>query len=157
MNRTIELRDVSGGAGATCRQLLERLPGWFGIPSSVDDYVEKADIWPSVIASLGRSDVGIITVRHHSAYAAEVYVMAVDPDHHRQGIGRAMLEHLEDGLARSGVEFLQVKTLSPARPDANYDMTRRFYHAYGFRPLEEFPTLWDPSNPALQLVKSVPH
>jgi hypothetical protein len=81
--------------------------------------------------------------------------MAVDPDHHRHGIGRAMVEHLEDGLARSGVEFLQVKTLSPTQPDAGYEKTRAFYLACGFRPLEEFPTLWDPWNPALQLVKSI--
>ena len=30
---------------------------------------------------------------------------------------------------------------------------RAFYLACGFRPLEEFPTLWGPENPALQLVK----
>lgn len=41
-------------------------------------------------------------------------------------------------------------------PDPNYDKTRLFYLAEGFRPLEEFPTLWDPSNPALQLIKSLP-
>ena len=66
-----------------------------------------------------------------------------------------MLRHLESGLAASGVEFLQVKTLSAARPDAGYDATRAFYLAYGFRPLEEFPTLWDPANPALQMIKAV--
>jgi hypothetical protein len=48
-----------------------------------------------------------------------------------------------------------VKTLGPSRPDVGYDKTRAFYLAYGFRPLEEFPLLWDPANPALQLVKSV--
>jgi hypothetical protein len=66
-----------------------------------------------------------------------------------------MLQHLESELARRGVEFLQVKTLSASRPDVGYDKTRAFYLAYGFRPLEEFPLLWDSANPALQLVKSV--
>jgi hypothetical protein len=50
---------------------------------------------------------------------------------------------------------LQVNTLSAARPDPGYDATRAFYLAYGFRPLEEFPTRWDPANPALQLIKSI--
>jgi ribosomal protein S18 acetylase RimI-like enzyme len=67
-----------------------------------------------------------------------------------------MLRHLEGRLAAGGVEFLQVKTLSGAHPDPGYAATRAFYLAYGFRPLEEFPTLWDPSNPALQLIKAVP-
>ena len=44
--------------------------------------------------------------------------------------------------------------MSPAHPDAGYGDTRAFYLAYGFRPLEEFPTLWDPANPALQLIKT---
>ena len=150
------LRDVEGDAGDICRTILDLLPSWFGIPEANDAYVQTAETHPSVIASVDGDDVGITTVKHHSAYAAEVYLMAVKPNFHRAGIGTAMLHHLEDLLATQGVEFLQVKTLSAARPDADYDKTRAFYLAYGFRPLEEFPTLWDPSNPALQLVKAIP-
>ena len=152
----IELRDVEGDAGDVCRVILDLLPSWFGIPEAVDAYVRAADSHPSVIASLNGDDVGITTIKHHSPYAAEVYLMAVKPSFHRAGIGTAMLRRVEDMLAAQGVEFLQVKTLSAARPDVDYDKTRAFYLAYGFRPLEEFPTLWDPSNPALQLIKSIP-
>jgi GNAT superfamily N-acetyltransferase len=97
----------------------------------------------------------VATIVRHSEYSAEVYVMGVRPEDHRKGIGRAMLQHAEDSLAREGVEFLQVKTLSPRHPDDGYKRTRAFYLAYGFRPLEEFPTLWSPDQPALQLVKAV--
>lgn len=151
----VSLRDVPGGAANVCRVLLDQLPDWFGIPEAVDTYVRAAATHPSVIASAGDTDIGITTVKHHSDYAAEVYLMAVHPAYHRQGIGRAMLKHLEHHLASRGIEFLQVKTLSASRPDPGYDNTRAFYLAYGFRPLEEFPTLWDPSNPALQLIKCV--
>ncbi len=81
--------------------------------------------------------------------------MAVVPEHHRQGIGRKMIEHAEDSLARTGVEFLQVKTLSAAHPDEGYQKTRAFYFGCGFRPLQEFPELWGQGEPALQLVKVV--
>ena len=151
----VELRDVDGGAGQICSAILALLPSWFGIPEANQDYAETADTHPSVIASVGGDDVGITTIKHHSPYAAEVYLMAVKPDHHRHGVGTAMLRHVELRLAQSGVEFLQVKTLSAARPDPGYDSTRAFYLAYGFRPLEEFPTLWDPANPALQMIKAV--
>lgn len=151
----VELRDVSGGAGPVCRLLLDLLPAWFGIPEADDDDVHAADTCPSIVASVGEVDVGVTTVKHHSDDAAEVHLMAVDPAYHRRGVGRAMLEHLERNLASGGVEFLQVKTLSPSRPEAANDRTRAFDLAYGFKPLEEFPTLWDPSNPALQLIKSV--
>lgn len=121
------------------------------------DYVAVADRSPTVIAERRGDAVGLLTLVRHSPYAAEVYVMGVLPELHRQGIGRAMLAHAERGLAADGVEFLQVKTLAPSRPDEGYEKTRAFYLASGFRPLEEFPDLWDAENPALQMVKVVAH
>ena len=97
----------------------------------------------------------MLTLVSHSPYAAEIYVMAVLPEFHRQGIGRALIAHAEHVLAADGVEFLQVKTRGPSRPDEGYDRTRAFYSNYGFRPLEEFPDLWDSENPALQMIKVV--
>ena len=149
------LRDLTSGAGPICRRILAALPTWFGIPASVDDYVAVADRSPTVVAALGDTEVGVTTVVRHSDFAAEVYVMGVLPEHHRRGVGGAMLRHAESALAAEGIEFLQVKTLSPRHPDEGYRKTRAFYEAYGFRPLEEFPTLWSPDQPALQLVKSV--
>jgi ribosomal protein S18 acetylase RimI-like enzyme len=151
----VQLRDQSTGSGATCRKILAALPAWFGIEQAVDDYVVVADQSPTVIASLGGRDVGLMTVRVHNPYAAEVYLMAVLPGHHRRGIGRRMLQHAENSLARAGVEFLQVKTLSADHPDEGYEKTRAFYLAYGFRPLEEFPELWNRQNPAVQMIKTV--
>jgi GNAT superfamily N-acetyltransferase len=150
----LELRPA--GAGETCRNIMEALPSWFGIPSSVDDYVAVADRSPTVIASLESREVGLLTLVTHSPYAAEVYVMGVLPDFHGQGIGRALLRYAERLLSADRVEFLQVKTLSPSKPDTGYEGTRAFYVRCGFRPLEEFPDLWGPDNPALQMIKVVP-
>jgi GNAT superfamily N-acetyltransferase len=82
--------------------------------------------------------------------------MAILPELHRQGIGRALLRRAEALLAADDVELLQVKTLGPSKPDDGYDKTRAFYLAYGFRPVEEFRDLWDPDNPALQMIKVIP-
>lgn len=126
------------------------------MPTANEDYVATADQSPTVVASLGEEEVGFLTLVRHSQYAAEVYVMAVLPQLHRHGIGRALLGYAEDMLVRDGVEFLQVKTLAASKPDEGYEKTRAFYFAYGFRPLEEFSDLWDADNPALQMVKVVP-
>jgi ribosomal protein S18 acetylase RimI-like enzyme len=149
----VELRNEKHGAGETCRSLLAQLPAWFGIPEAVDAYVAAAETHGSVIATIDGVDVGITTVVHHSPHAAEIYLMAVAPTHHRRGIGRAMLDHVELALVADGVSFLQVKTLSSADPDVGYAATRAFYLAYGFRVLEELPVLWGPDNPAVQLIK----
>lgn len=151
----VEIREQREGAGAVARAILDRLPDWFGIPEANEEYVADAEREGAVIASADDGDVGILVLLRHTPYAAEVHLMAVVPELHRHGIGRLLLQHAERRLAAEGIEFLQVKTLSAASPDPNYAKTRRFYEAYGFRPLQEFPDLWHPSNPALQLVKVV--
>jgi GNAT superfamily N-acetyltransferase len=155
MDESVVLREVTGGAGAVCGEILRLLPTWFGIPEANRSYVDAAQTHPSVIAAVDEDDVAIAIVKHHSSYAAEIYLMAVKPAYHRRGIGRLLLRHIEKRLSLGGVEFLQVKTLSAARVDEGYAKTRAFWLACGFRPLEEFPTLWGPSNPALQLIKTV--
>jgi GNAT superfamily N-acetyltransferase len=144
------------GSGDACRQVLATLPAWFGIPESVEDYVAKAEKNPTLVATVEGEDIGILTLVVHTPYAAEVYVMGVRPEHHRQGIGRQTLELAETWLRERDIDFLQVKTLSPRHPDPGYVKTRDFYFAVGFRPLEEFPDLWQPENPALLMIKALP-
>lgn len=149
------IRVQERGSGDVCRRVLATLPTWFGISESVEDYVAKAEENPTVVTTVEGEDVGILTIVVHTPYAAEVYVMGVRPEHHRHGIGRQMLELAETWLRGRDIEYLQVKTLSPRHPDPGYVKTRDFYFALGFRPLEEFPDLWQPENPALQMIKTL--
>ena len=66
-------------------------PRGSAIPDSVAAYVAAADTQPTVVATLDGRDCGILTLRVHSPYAAEIVVMGVLPEHHRTGIGRALL------------------------------------------------------------------
>lgn len=147
----IEIR--MGGSGALCRRLLNQLPDWFGVPEAVDEYVAKAEAHTAAVAIANGAEVGLLTLVRHTEFAAEVDVMAVEPDYHRQGIGRSLLDRAERLLAQDGAEYLQVKTLADTVEYEPYARTRAFYAACGFRPLQIFPDLWDPENPALQLVK----
>lgn len=141
------------GSAACCEPLLRALPQWFGIEAAVLDYLAAIDRLPTFRARQGEVTVGFLTVKQHFPAAAEVYVMGVHPDHHRRGIGEALLRAAEGWLQVQGVVFLQVKTLSAADPDPHYARTRAFYLAQGFTPLEEFPLLWGADNPCLQLIK----
>jgi GNAT superfamily N-acetyltransferase len=148
---TVERLDK--GAGEACAAVLPTLPTWFGVPDANADYVATADASPTFVAFDGNRPVGLTTITRHGDYAAEVHLMAVIPELHRGGVGRRMLTAAEEWLRAEGVEYLQVKTLSATHPDEGYAKTRAFYRAMGFRELEEFPELWDPSNPALQMIK----
>jgi GNAT superfamily N-acetyltransferase len=144
-------------------RLLRAVPQWFGIESAVADYVASAAelptyfAWPASGLSGEHEDgraVGALLAARHFPCSAEIHLMAVDPALHRRGVGHALVTALEDDLIAEGAEFLQVKTLGPAHPDAGYALTRQFYAAVGFRPLEEIHGLW-PDNPCLVMVKSL--
>ena len=148
------LRPIRPGEQAFCEHVLRALPEWFGIESSLMGYVESTATLPTWIAEHSGRPVGFVSVREHTPLSAEIHCIAVLPDVHRGGVGRAMIKHVESDLRTRGFRFLQVKTLGPSRACPHYERTRRFYESVGFTALEEFPDLW-PGNPCLLLVKSL--
>lgn len=134
-------------------ELLRGLPEWFGIEQSVLDYIEAARTLPSTAAFVDDDIVGACLVRHHNPVAAEVELLAVRRELHRQSIGRRLLDRVEADLRAAGVKLLQVKTYGPSGTSVEYEHTRAFYAAVGFQPLEERTDIWSPGNPCLISVK----
>lgn len=136
-----------------CERILKALPEWFGIPESNEEYLRSLPRLTTFVARLREAPVGFVALERHFPESAENHVLAVHPDHHREGIGRALLAHSEQWLRSRGVEMFHVKTLGPSDPYPPYARTRAFYAALGFRPLFETKALWGPENPALVLAK----
>ena len=143
------------GQAAVCEAILRALPLWFGIEEAVVQYVQDIEHLPTFLAVADGQPVGFLTLKEHFPESAELHVMGIRIEYHRRGLGRALVERAEEWLRSRGSEYLQVKTLSPARPNEEYARTRAFYRALGFRPLEEFPLFWDEANPCLQMVKAL--
>ena len=133
-------------------QILRALPGWFGIEESIIEYVRDLQRMETLIAEVSGEPVGFLTIKGHNESSAEIHVMAVLSVFHGRGCGRQLVEEAEQWLRSLSVEFLQVKTLSPSRPNSHYERTRGFYEHLGFRPLEE-NDLWGDTDPCLMLVK----
>jgi len=136
-----------------CEGILKALPEWFGIPASNEEYIRSLPRLTTFVARLCGVVVGFVALERHFPQSAENHVLAVHPEHHRQGIGRALLNHSEQWLRSQGVEVFHVKTLGPSDPYPPYANTRAFYTAFGFRPLFETSALWGTENPALILAK----
>jgi ribosomal protein S18 acetylase RimI-like enzyme len=141
---------------AAVERLLAALPTWFGIESSNRAYVADAHELPTFLARpAGAPDAqpaGVLLARRHFHESAEIHLLAVAPELHRQGAGRALVAALAADLVADGCELLQVKTQGPSRPDEGYTRTRLFYASLGFRPLEERTDIWGPDNPCLFMV-----
>jgi len=138
-----------------CDDILRALPDWFGVESSIVDYVEQVRTMPFYVAYRDTLPIGFVAVKIHNAYSAEVCVMGVLSEYHRQGIGEKLVRCCQKYCRENKIEFLTVKTLDESREDKGYSKTRKFYLKMGFRPLEVFPLLWDEDNPCLFMVMSI--
>jgi coenzyme F420-0:L-glutamate ligase/coenzyme F420-1:gamma-L-glutamate ligase len=132
--------------------VLRDLPEWFGIEESTQEYIEAAaELRTFAVAP----DIGFLCLKQHTPRAVELYVMGVRREHHRRGIGRALVGAAEAWCRARGIRFLHVKTLGPSRASRGYDATRAFFEALGFVALEELHGLWGEDNPAFVLVRAV--
>jgi GNAT superfamily N-acetyltransferase len=148
--RELEARDVSA-----CERLLAGLPDWFGIEATNREYIGGLLSRPSAVAEDSRRIAGFLSIERHNPRSAEVHVMAVDRELHREGVGTALLAWAERWCQQQGIRWLHVKTRGPSTPDPGYDKTRRFYLARGFEPLFETLDLWGPEDAALILIKTI--
>jgi ribosomal protein S18 acetylase RimI-like enzyme len=121
---------------ATSRRLLEdltrHLPEWFGQPEANRHYAEQAEILDAWTARIDGNVRGLLLLKRHSAVSAEVYWLGVDPGHHRQGLGRALVGAIEGRLRQERLKYLFVMTLHPDDPYEPYQRTRTFYERLGF-------------------------
>lgn len=134
---------------AIAREILELLPAWFGTRRAREAHIQQAGRAPMYVCEDGAGIVGFLVLERLMTAAWEIAVMAVRPDRHRRGAGRALVAAAAAHAAARGATLLTVKTLAPSSPDRAYARTRAFYRAMGFVPLEVFPTLWGRDNPCL--------
>ena len=153
---TPRVREVTENKARIAQEILNELPKWFGIPSSVAEYVQKAEALPmfACLAPDG-SAIGFLSLNPTSEFAVEIHVMGVKSGRHRTGIGRALIVAAKEYAMSRNARFLTVKTIAASRADENYAVTRAFYQSVGFLPVEEFSELWGLGNPCLFMIQSL--
>ncbi|WP_258062982.1 N-acetyltransferase [Pseudoclavibacter sp. Z016] len=94
------------------------------ISAVLDEEPENIDV-----AFSGSQVAGWVCTRlHPEDRMGEVYVLAVDPDLQRRGIGRALLEHSTRRAKSAGTSMVMVET----GDDPGHEPARRAYEADGF-------------------------
>ena len=80
-------------------KIMHSLPAWFNPPDDID---KKAIIhrgYPFFVAYDGTEPIGFIALKIHNEYTADVFIIGVIEQYHRQGIGRRLLEAPEEYCA----------------------------------------------------------
>ena len=184
-DQVFKIKEVtnSGEKSNICNDILRSLPEWFGVESSIVDYVQKVRSMPFYAAYKNDGPVGFAAIKLHNSYTVEICVIGILKGYHRHGIGKMLVSCCEKYCHENKIEFLTVKTLAESktkskdeinsesenvskdgsmdalkdisREDDSYRKTRLFYLSVGFRPLEVFPLFWDEDNPCLFMAKYV--
>jgi aminoglycoside 6'-N-acetyltransferase I len=104
---------IAGMAEVLIAAFEEHSPdSWPGIPSAVEEIAEGLQPGRIVLAAVGESDLvlGWIGGRFEYARVWELHPLAVDPRHHRKGIGRALVAELERRAKALGCLTLRLGT-----------------------------------------------
>ncbi|NTU99344.1 GNAT family N-acetyltransferase [Candidatus Falkowbacteria bacterium] len=150
----IRMIDDAEEKSAICEAILRDLREWFEVEEPLLDYIKNVKSKMFAAAFINSMAVGFICLDEINPSVSEIYVTGVKREHHRQGIGRELLNYVETLLVDKDKKYLLVKTLSDRRPDEFYDRTKKFYLNSDFTPLCELD-IWGPENPCLLMIKSL--
>ncbi len=138
-----------------CDNILSELSDWFGRYDIYKDYMDDLLTRPVFVARAGDENLGIMVLTRTSDASMDIHLLAVKPEHHGKGVGRAFVKIAIEYARKNGVKYLTVKTLGPSRENAAYAKTRQFYATAGFEPLEEFSDFWGEGFPMLLQCQSI--
>jgi ribosomal protein S18 acetylase RimI-like enzyme len=112
--------------------LVGQLPQWFDEKARQKYIRIDIGLHRGTVALLNDQLVGFVT--YTSKYgAARISWIGVDPNYHRQGIGRQLLHSAERVLSSFGVHRVIVETVGWSDPEyIPYEKTRAFYKAMGY-------------------------
>jgi len=78
-----------------CNKLLRALPRWFGNPDAVTDYTEQVKGLPVFACKADSETFSFLALKCDSTASAEIVVMGVLPEYHRQGTGKNSSPHVK--------------------------------------------------------------
>lgn len=68
--------------------ILRKLPKWFGIESSIVDYVKSVATMETWASYFDDELIGFISIYTHNEFTAEIHIMGVLEAFHNHGIGK---------------------------------------------------------------------
>jgi len=147
--RKIEIEDIPA-----CTSILRSLPQWFGIEQAILNYEQSLNDLDGYVAEDGSSIVGFVGLKRYGAFSIEIHIIGIQPERRSSGIGKKLLEYVEENATTPSTRLLHTKTLAPSSPDENFAETRLFWKSSGYIPMEA-NELWGTDNPCQIMVKPI--
>jgi ribosomal-protein-alanine N-acetyltransferase len=141
--RVSDVRPIALGS----RALIENGLGWSWTPSRVEAS-RRSKTALVIVARLVDRRVGFAIMRY-GAEEAHLDLLAVDPDHRRRGVGRRLVEWLEEPALLAGITavLLEVRAENHA--------ARAFYERLGYRNVERLAGYYQGRESAIRMRRAL--
>jgi GNAT superfamily N-acetyltransferase len=154
-NLNIEKIDDNLIKSEICDDILRSLPKWFGIEEAIKEYVDGVCDKDFFVAENNGEHIGFFAIDYPHKNVANLYVLGINEEYHRKGMGTMLYSHVEDYIKSIGYSYISVYTLSSKSSYEYYARTREFYRKQGFVDAYESDKIWDEDNPFLLMIKFV--
>ena len=91
------------------QNILKALPEWFGIPESMEEYIQDSAGKPFFCARINKKNIGFLYLKQTGKDTMELAVMGVLKEYHRNGIGHALFEYAKKEICKKGYSFFRLK------------------------------------------------
>ena len=129
------------------RLLIEYGLNWRWTPAKVKRHIKDKDTMV-LIASKEGTIAGFAIMRFGD-HQAHLFLLAVQPEYRRTGIGRSMMQWLEKSCRTAGIQAVRLEVRSSNRG------AMRFYRSLGYRFLGKVAGYYDRREAAAILAKSL--
>jgi len=139
--RSTDARDIA----EMSRDLIEQGLSWSWTPARVQHFICGSD--SSVVVARRDRRLAAFAIMHFGDEVAHLNLLAVAPEHRRQGLGRQLMHWLTATAVEAGVfrVNLEVRTRNEA--------ARLFYQALGFDALNVVPGYYQGREAALRMTR----
>ncbi len=151
----MRIRPSTPGDAPAMLDVARALPQWFNA-GGLEEMAKDFQVHQGFVAvDENGAAVGFATFSPLSVEAALLSWIGVRPEARRHGLGRKLIEALEEKLVALGFSRLEVETLAHTADYQPYEETRRFYLAAGFKPKAFVPERWGAGQDALVLSRNL--
>jgi [ribosomal protein S18]-alanine N-acetyltransferase len=135
--------DEAAAVAAMSRHLIEHGLAWSWNEERVERCLRNRDC--VVLAARDRRRVIGFAIMEFYAIHAHLNLLAVQPDHQRQGVGKQLLEWLEASARTAGIFKVHLELR------ANNDGARAFYEKLGYRQVGRKAAYYDGREDAVRM------
>lgn len=91
------------------RNVLEKLPEWFGNKQALDEYVEDVrEILYWAALSNDNECIGFFSIKIHYGHTGDIFVCGVLPEYQHQGVGQSLYYTVEEYLVQHNCRYVIV-------------------------------------------------